>query len=160
MIKYMAGIHIKKLKTHYRLPQSAMAERRRLDQLRIEAVDRAFSIALDQLGLTGESELCIRGLQVPVRLRLDLPDQTLTQHWSEALADEIRRIVTQESNFDVVSYRSRRQALLDLAVSVSRGDLRRVWAWRQLGLWRSREVSTQELAISELVRALCTESPL
>ncbi|HEV7684667.1 MAG TPA: hypothetical protein VGO68_21335 [Pyrinomonadaceae bacterium] len=156
----MAGILIQRLETRYRLPQSALAEQRRLDQLRIEVVDRAFSIAFDQLGLTDESELCIRGLQVLVRLRLDLSDQTLVQHWSEALADEIRSVVNRGSGSNVVSYRSRRHALIDFAVSVPRGDLRRVWAWRQLGLWRSREVPTQALAISELVQALCAESAL
>ena len=73
------------------------------------------------------------------------------------MADEIVRALSNASSFRAVVYHSRRQALMDFAISISRGDLRRAWAWRQMDLWQSRSAATESQALFELVHSLCSE---
>jgi hypothetical protein len=153
----MAEVRIRRLETKYRLPHSARAERRRLDELRTQVVDRAFSMAIERMGLSDEAELCLRGLETRVSLSLHSTDQALVAHWSAVMADEIVRALSNASSFRAVVYHSRRQALMDFAISISRGDLRRAWAWRQMGLWQSRSGTNESQAMFELVHSLCSE---
>ena len=156
----MPEIQIQKFDTRYRLPYWALAEQRRLDGMRTAVLDQAFALALERLGVADDGELCIRNLFAQVHLNLDGTDESLTRKWSLALAEEIGLAMRHGATSNVVVYHSRRQAMMDLAISVSRGDLRRGWAWRQLGLWRSRDVASKSQAISELVRSLCAETAL
>src|SRR6185295_9801826 len=55
----------------------------------------------------------------------------------------------------VVHFRNRRQALADFARGVARGELRRAWAWRQLGL-TATEI-TDSTAARALAEALAKE---
>ena len=55
-----------------------------------------------------------------------------------------------------VRYRSRAHAVLDVAVSLARGDRRREWAWRQLGLWPG---SGEPAAAGEHLAAALAEEP-
>jgi hypothetical protein len=171
----MPDVHIHKFESRYRLPRWSQAERRRLDQLRAMVLDRAFELALRSAGLPEESELCIRYLRVPVHFRLNGTDTSLAMNWATALAEEITRAIvchTASGNrssshggassvnstaSDLVIYQSRRQALMDMALGTARVDLRRAWAWRQLGLWRSGDDAGRSEAISEMVSALCAE---
>jgi hypothetical protein len=126
----------------------------------MKMLDRAFAQAMDQAGVPEESEVCIRNLLAPVSLRLGEPDSSLLDCWSTAVAGEIAAAIgngSPNSSRRTVIYYSRRQALLDLAFSVGRGDLRRHWAWRQLGLWRPGVAAVEAEAVSELVHALCNE---
>ena len=156
----MSEIRVRKFETKYRLPGSLRAECRRLDQLGAPVVEAAFAQAIDRLNLPEENEVCIRDISARVSLRLNSTDKSLIAQWSTALADEIFAAVQNASTRRAVVYHSRRQALVDLGVSVSRGDLRRCWAWRQLGLWRSRGVATAAQGVEELVHSLCDEPVL
>ena len=153
----MPEVRIRKLETHYRLPHSARAERRRLDDLRTAVLDQAFTLAIEKAGLSNDAELCIRDLLTTVSLRLQGTDRALISHWSAVMADEILHAISNGSTSRAVVYQSRRQALADFAISVARGDFRRAWAWRQLGLWQSTIAATESQRVSELVRALCSE---
>jgi hypothetical protein len=147
-------VAIRKFETQYRLPAGELAAARRLDQLRSYVLDDAFHLAVNEAGIGETAELCLRSLFVPVRLRLDASDKSITAAWSAALAREIGRVIRRGPTTNMVIYYSRRQALLDLALGVAHGDLGRAWAWRQLGLWRLSHAASERGAISELVSAL------
>ncbi|HJQ69624.1 MAG TPA: hypothetical protein VKA70_11665 [Blastocatellia bacterium] len=153
-------MRIHKFETHYRLPESVMAERQRLDQIRTMVLDGALELALERVGLPEDGELCIRRVSVPVRLRLTGTDASLAVLWSVALAEEIERELHSGRSSNAVFYRSRRQALIDMAISIARGDVSRAWAWRQLGLWRASEPTSESEAVFELTQALCAVSSM
>jgi hypothetical protein len=156
----MSDVYVQKVDTRYRLPHSLRSEQRRLDGLTRTVVETACTQAITRLGLSEESELCLRNVFVPVSLRLSDADKSLVDKWSAVLADEIAETIRRGSTRLAVVYQSRRQALIDLAQSVARGDLRRRWAWRQLGLWQSSGEPSERLALVELVRALCNQAEM
>lgn len=153
----MTEVRVRRLETKYRLPHSARAERRRLDELRAEVVDRAFSMAMERMGLAEDAEVCLRTLSTKVSLSFHATDRSLITHWSAVMAGEIVRAISNASSLRAVVYHSRRQALIDFAISVGRGDLRRAWAWRQMGLWQSRSETSESQAVFELINSLCSE---
>ena len=156
----MSDVHVNRFETQYRLPPAAFGEQRRLDQVRTRVLDTAFRQALAETGIGENAELCIRSLTSAVRLRLNRSDESVTAEWSQAIAVEIRRALRGAASTNVVVYHSRRQALFDFAFGIARGDRRRAWAWRQLGLWRSGNVRDDAQGINELVTALCSEPDL
>lgn len=153
----MQEVRIHRFETYYRLPKRALAERRRLEQVRALVLDTALELALERAGVPEDGELCIRNLFAAISLRLSATDASLALDWSLVLAQEISRAVRDGSSSNMVFYYSRRQALMDLVIRVSRGDLKRVWAWRQLGLWRSSDIANESQAILELAHALGAE---
>jgi hypothetical protein len=150
----MQEAQIGKFAAHYRLPPSALAARQRLDQVMKLVLDEMFERALDAAGLPEDGELCLSKIRAPIRLHLAGADASLASEWSRVLAEEILRAMRDRR---AVFYYSRRQALMDLAVSVARGDLSRSWAWRQLGLWRAGDAVSETEAIFELVRAVSSD---
>lgn len=155
----MPDVNVNRFETQYRLPGWALSEHRRLDRMRTSVLDKAFAHAFARSGFPPDGELCIRNLTAPVCLRLNRSNESIALNWSLAIAEEIADALRLGSA-DVIFYHSRRQALLDFAASIARGDLRRVWVWRQLGFWRSNDVATGATAILELVNSLCAESAL
>jgi hypothetical protein len=150
----MQEAHIGKFAAHYRLPPAALAARQRLDQVMKLVLDEMFERALDAAGLPEDGELCLSNIRAPIRLHLAGADASLAEEWSRILAEEILRAMRDRR---AVFYYSRRRALMDLAVSVARGDLSRSWAWRQLGLWRAGDAVGETEAIFELVRAVSSD---
>jgi hypothetical protein len=153
----MQEVRVGRFEIHYRLPQSRLAERRRLDQIRGVLLEEAFELALERAGLPQDGELCIRKIYAPIRLRLAGTDAAHAVDWSLALAEEIARELRMGRTSNMVFYHSRRQAVIDLAISAARDDLSRAWAWGQLGIWRAGQQSSGIEAIRELVRTLCAE---
>jgi len=153
----MHEVRIKKFETHYRLPQSEWRERRKLEQVRGAVLEEALELALERAGVPEDSELCIRQIYAPIRLRMNNSEAEMAMQWSLALAAEIERAMRNGRATNVVIYRSRRQALLELAINVARGDFSRAWAWRQLGLWQVGEQPDADEAIIAFVRAWATE---
>jgi hypothetical protein len=150
----MQEAQIGKFAAHYHLPRSAHAARQRLDQVMKLVLEEMFERALDEAGLPEGGELCLSNIRASIRLRMARADASLAAEWSRELAEEILRALRDRR---AVFYRSRRQALMDLAVSVGRGDLSRSWAWRQLGLWRAGDAAGASDAIFELVRAVSSD---
>jgi hypothetical protein len=160
----MRTIHIHRFHTCYRLPTGAGNERGRLDRVRGLVLEHGLAEAVERGGLLPREEVCIRRLKQTVRLRLADSDWALAQAWSLGLADAISRAARASAvspstapGLDVVRYGSREHALLDLALCVSRGDFKRAWAWRQLGLWPNATSLDPAAACRQLLRSLLRE---
>ncbi|HEX7241272.1 MAG TPA: hypothetical protein VF263_13440, partial [Longimicrobiaceae bacterium] len=149
----MDALHVSRLRARYRLPAGETDARARLDRVLRDVVEEALEHALARAGVATHEEVCIRHVHAPARLRLGAPDSTLTAEWSMALAEAIRAAI-RGGGPDVVRYGSRAHALVDLLTGVAAGDLRRAWAWRQVGLWRAGEEPSGETAAEEAARAL------
>jgi hypothetical protein len=152
----MTDIRIGRFVTRYRLPGSATDERLRLNKIMHGMLDETLEQVLQHAGiLPGDGgELCLRRIDIPVRLRLAAADTTLAAHWAEALVAEIIHALR---DGHAIVYHSPHQALLDLAFGVADADLRRSWAWRQLGLWQLSGNVADSAAVSELMRLLCAQ---
>jgi len=147
------SLHVARLRARYRLPAGEPDARSRLDSLLREVLDEALESALDRAGIPMHEEVCVRTVDAPVRLSLGAPDSALVAAWSVALAGAIRATLD-AGGPDVVRYRSRSHALVDLLAGVARNDLARAWAWRQLGLWSAGDAASAEGAADEAARAL------
>src|SRR4029077_12141917 len=99
-----------------------------------EGVEEALAAVLEESGLPRDGEVCVRDLHVPVRLRLSAGEDERIRVWSAAFARALAAEVRDPRSGRIVIYRSRRQALADLGRGAAAGDLRRAWAWTQLGL--------------------------
>lgn len=150
----MHDVRIKKFAARYRLPSALWSERRRLENVAATVLHEALELALEQANVPEEGELCIRQIYAPIRLRLTNTDAVLAMLWSESLAAEIARAVRGGSSANVVFYPSRRQAIRDLVLQVVRRDLRRDWAWQQLGLWPTSDVTSDRGALSQALQAM------
>ena len=131
----MTDVRIGTLRRRYRLPADAVSERARIDGVFNAALaNDLFDAALERAGMSASDEVCIRRVTSVVRLSASADDAKLAVLCSVALADAIvSELASGGSN--VVRFGSRRQALIDMAVSVARGNLERAWAWRRLDLW-------------------------
>ncbi len=112
------------------------------DPGRFERLSRALArgpldAAMDVEAGDGEV-VCVRAVEVPpVCVAADVPDDELLETLAAAIAASVKTAVSDARGQEaaVVRYRSRAHAALDVAVSLSRGDHSREWAWCQLGLW-------------------------
>ena len=145
----------------YRLPISLAPQRERLDAIGRAVMGDGLEQALARHGVTSEEneeQICIRAIQVPVRLKFSKNDETLVAGWSFALGEAIARAVKQGMSESVVRYRSRTQAAMDMAIGIASGKLERVWAWKQIGLWNTTEETDEHTAIEELMGLLERDS--
>ncbi len=140
----------------YRLPAAELDARRRLDALILQVLDAAVAEALARTGVKPEEEVCIRSVTADARVRLAGTDQAVVSDWGSALASVIAKAI-EAGEPQSVRYASRRQALVDLAFGAAGGDLRRAWAWEQLGLWPDEAAVDGIEAASRLADALCAE---
>jgi hypothetical protein len=149
----METLRVSRLHARYRVAGREPAARERLDRVLREMLDEVLEVAVDRAGVPRGEEVCIRQVRVPIRLRLGHSDSALGTAWSVALADSIHETIARGGP-DVVRYRSLAHALADLVESVATNDLRRGWAWRQLGLWSVPESSSAAESTSAATRAL------
>lgn len=149
----MDALHVSRLAARYRLPAGEPDARARLDRVLRDVLDEALDQALARAGVPTHEEVCIRAVHAPARLRLGSGDAELAAAWSVALADGIRATL-EAGGPGVVRYGSRGHAMVDLLTGVAAGDLRRAWAWRQLGLWSAGDAPSPALAAEEAARAL------
>ena len=150
-------LHLRRLRVHYRVGDDDPALRRRLDAVLERVLDEQLEPALARSGVPTDEEICVRSIHVPIRLSLDGGEAGAAAAWSAALADAIAAALAGGPSPDVVRYRSRRAALVDLVVGVSSGRLERAWAWRRLGLWQGDDAPGDRGAAVELLRALTAE---
>ncbi len=146
------AIQIGRLRARYRVRGDASHAKDRLDGVLGRVLDQCLETAVAELGLPEGEEICLRTLRAPVRLSLDATNDAVAASWSLALTTALRDAIA--SGRDVVRFRSRRHALLDLVFSVARGDLSRSWAWAQLELWDG-SVSGVAHAGQAIAGALC-----
>lgn len=153
----MESLRIDRLEARYRLPLSRTSERGRLDRALRRMLDEAVDSAVESAGLGRNEEVCIRDLHVPVRLRLSAPEEQMVQAWSAALGRSLSEAVREGRTDQVVRYGSRNHAMVDLGTGAATGDLRRAWAWNQLGLGPVDASSVPESAARALAAALAWE---
>lgn len=107
-------------------PLAAAAMNRLVDVVLEEVLDEA----LDSV-VRGDELVAVRAVQVaPVRI-------TRAQDaaaWAGEIGAAVAGVVA-AGGPDVVRYRSRTAAVLDVLRRTALGDVRREWAWRMLGLW-------------------------
>ena len=149
----MDALRISRLHAHYRVPATAPDAASRLDGVLRAVLEEGMENALARSSVPVHEEICIRTLHAPVRLKAASPDSTLIGAWSVGLAESIQRRL-QDGGPDVVRYRTRNHALVDLLQGVAAGDFRHAWAWRTLGLWTLDDQPSQAAAGGEAVRAL------
>jgi hypothetical protein len=149
----METLTVSRMRARYRLPVDAGAARARLDGVLRTVLDEGLEHALAASGVPAHEEICIRSAHASVRVRGAAPDSAVMGAWSRALADALRETIARGGP-DVVRYRTRGHALVDLLEGVAAGELRRSWAWRQLGLWRAGDAVSAEAAGQEAVSAL------
>jgi hypothetical protein len=152
----MDTLTIGKLHSRYRLPAWAAPQRERLDRVLDAAIDDYLDLALARAGVPTDEEVCIRSIRSVAKMRLSNPDSALAAALSLAIADAVRQAVA-DLSFDIVRYRSRSHALLDVVAAATKGELGRAWAWQQMGLWRASQHIGRAGAIAEAMRALCSE---
>jgi len=164
----MQQIHIQSFHARYRLPSArANVLRRRLDTVLSARLEEILERAVERSDAARDpgAHVCLRHVLVPVKVRMSGSDQAIAEAWSEALAKSIRAATLNpaenagddDDSCPAVRYPSRVHAMIDLAASVGRHDLRRAWAWRQLGMWQISGRAPSREAVRELVRALARE---
>ena len=160
----MPDASIGTLQASYRLPPSRAHERHRLDRLLREAagdpLDLAIDLARERAGVRPNELICIRRVQVPVRLRLSAGDRDLTDAWNLQLADAIERQIRAGDPRNLVRYADLLHALVDLALAAVRGSSQRAWAWSGLGLSSAGEQAGARALIADLVQALAIRPPM
>jgi hypothetical protein len=150
----MDSLQIRKLSQRCRIRgHDSEAARARLDRALHGMLEGGLDAALTDLLLQPSEHLCVRRVRAAVRLRTQRSDTAVAMDWSFALAQAIR-LAVDGSGPDVVRYRSKRHALMDLAFGAAKGELTRAWAWRQLGFGSEAELSTPVQATHALKRAL------
>lgn len=150
-------LHLGRMRVRYRVPRDEPSLRRRLDGLLRGVLDDGLEPALARSRVQVDEEICIRSVHASVRIRPDAGDAAAVAAWSAAIADAVGAALAARGD-DVVRYRTRRAALVDLALGVAAGDRRRSWAWRQLGLWHVADTADDGEAAGELVAA-CSREP-
>ncbi|HZF28859.1 MAG TPA: hypothetical protein VE907_07065 [Gammaproteobacteria bacterium] len=135
----------------------AAALRERVDVAFAAVLDDGLEVAFHAHGIGLDEDICIRRLHTRNRLQPGRSDAQWAADLSLTWIEEVRRMLARGGP-DVVRYRSRLHALVDIAVSVQRGDRSREWAWRQLREWREEHVDAAQ-AIEALVDTLtCHET--
>lgn len=156
----MTSVRIAHLRKRYRVRADTAGERQRLDRVWQSAIDdELFDAALERAGIPADEEVCIRRVDSVVRLDAARADASLAVEWTVALADAIAQRVS-DGGQDVVRYRSRYLAVVDMACSATNGDLARAWAWRSLRIWRGADVVDADEARLEVIAALAREPRL
>lgn len=122
--------------------QNTFRSRRRIadDQL------QRWHNGLEQLELGSELDnlvspdewLLIKRLRLSTTLGEDHGEWQAGEHWRQALSQELREQLEHGSRDNVVHYRHRRDALGDMLYRAACQDVRRSWAWEQMGLLDSR----------------------
>jgi hypothetical protein len=145
------------LGVQWRPLDASLRDPARFDRLSRALAGGPLDAALDAVARHGEV-ICIRAVQVPpVRITADVTDDELLGSLAAAIAAAIGTAAADTGEQKTcVRYRSRAHAALDLAMSLARGDHRREWAWRQLGLWPD---PGDPAAAGEHVAAALVETP-
>ena len=150
----MIDLRISKLRRHYRLPSNNNEERSRVDRvLQLALEDELFDAALRRAGVSSDDQICIRRVNAAFKFNNVHQDVMLAASWSVALADAIAMEINQ-CGANVLRYASRRQALVDMALCIARGDVTRAWAWRKLELWNAGDFVSVAEARGELIDVL------
>jgi len=128
-----------------------------LEKTRRTVYERALDEAVESLNLAPEKLVCIREIHLAVSLNLSRSTHSQAGTWSECIAQEIRRLLTQGDAGSVLQFQSRGHAWIECSKSVVAGDLSASWAWQQIGLLGYDLVDSPENAVDRWIEGLCTD---
>ncbi|WLE98045.1 MAG: hypothetical protein QTN59_04235 [Candidatus Electrothrix communis] len=154
----METAKIDRFQARYHLPPSRFGEKERLDHLLDKVLNSSLALALDCLGIPAHEEVCIRRIEVPIRIKTASADSELVAAWSTALADQFQTVLSANDLSNVIRYPSRLHGLFDFAHNVAKGDLQQAWAWKQLGFAVNPKTDSLSEAREGLVRSLLQEA--
>jgi hypothetical protein len=152
-----ATTFIGRLAVRWRPLDASLRDSARFDRLSRALAGGPLEAAIDAEGYRGEV-VCVRAVEVPpLRISADVTDDELVGKLAAAIAAAVGTAASDASEHaDRVRYRSRAHAALDVATCLARGDHRREWAWRQLGLWPD---SGDLAAVGDRLAAALAEAP-
>jgi hypothetical protein len=128
----MDALTIDRARLKLRLPSSQLGRRAVVEQIHEQVIREALEHVL--AGESSRDELvCVRSIAVELRLDFREGDAVLGERWTAEFTRELDRILREGDPQRVVRYASPRAALVDMGRSLARRDLRRAWAWVQLG---------------------------
>ncbi|MFO7567700.1 MAG: hypothetical protein R6X02_33975 [Enhygromyxa sp.] len=148
------ALTIDRVDLRVRLPESQLDRRAMLERVRERVLQGALEAALAAEGLLGEELVCVRSVAISLRLDPRAGERAWIDRWVEALTRDLQAILREGDPQRVIRYPSPRAALADMARSVARGDLRRAWAWAQLGLGDAASLAQIGSAREQLLGAL------
>lgn len=148
-------VTIGRLASTYHLAPGDRDGRARLDRIASTELPEALAVVLPGGAQAGEL-VAVRRLRAVARVRLSLADSAVAAAWGSAVADALRAALDRGGP-DVVRYRSRLAAVMDLLHRVARDDFERVWAWRQFDLWQGSVWATRDDGRREALRLLTAE---
>src|SRR5581483_7370624 len=117
-----------------RIAEGTASDRRRLQVVWQELTAAALDRALDRVGLSGDEIVCIRQVDLHMRLWLGQTDEAMVSDWAAAVAGALQREITAGNTTSVVRFRSSIDAIVDAVRGLVRESKTRAWAWRQLEL--------------------------
>ena len=130
----MPSVNIDRLAVKYVQPAGQPATSAALDRLILLLRDDLLDRALECADVPATGYTCIRSVRCSTTLPLDWREIDRAALWARAIAMAVSSRV-RDRGPDFVYYASWAHALLDFVLGLSRDDLARAWAWRQLGLW-------------------------
>lgn len=151
---------IRRFQARYHLRPSQFDQRDRLNRLIPQVTGDALEMALDRVGISPSEVVCIRSLNLLIRLQLSRTDSSLVQDWAELLANAIAAALTNATV--AVRYRTRSLALIDMGAKIAQQRFELAWAWRQAGFWDSSgnlsgNLTDLAAAADQFTRALTRE---
>lgn len=154
------ALTIDRVALRVRLPESQIDRRAMLERVRERVLGEALEAALFAEGMISEELICIRSISIALRLDPREGERAWIDRWIKTLTRELQAVLREADPRRVIRYASPSAALLDMARSVAREDLRRAWAWAQLGLGELTRLERVGSARDELVRALVRRAEL
>jgi hypothetical protein len=134
-------------------PGERLIDPARLDSLISELLAGPLEDALAATVVDRDEIVCLRSVTVPpTTVSWDRPEAEIVATWARAAAEAVAGSITRAfSSEDVVRYTLLGQAVSDLVVRFVVGDVRRAWAWRQIGILpaahRVEAMTGDELAV-------------
>jgi hypothetical protein len=130
---------------------NAADPRARIGRLLAGVAEHRLSRALQTVTLPSGT-LCLRRLDVPVRLDLAASDAAIEEAWAATLANALAAALQDPAL--TVRFGGERPALVDLVAGIVSGRGERAWAWRQLGLLRDCDADPAVAPREALLAAL------
>lgn len=127
----LEALRIDALRARYWLPPDRSARRFALDRVHSQRLPDLVAAALADADLGPDAVVCIRSLQVAVRLEAGAREDEWAERWTAAVAGRIAAAVRKGAGADVVVYPSRSALRLDALLGALAGRIDRAWAWKQ-----------------------------
>jgi hypothetical protein len=117
-----------------RLSHDWPGERGRLERMWRDLSARALGRALEEAGLPADEIICVRRLDLQMRLWLGQTDEAMVAEWAAGVARAVRQELDAARVDSVITFRSTLAAVVDAVRGLVRGSTTRAWAWRQVEL--------------------------